>query len=133
MSSIASPVRRAVALAVAAGLVTAGPVLLATSAAAAPAGASHAASDDRRGDHAVFVLTDDPAGNGVIAFSRSGDGSLVRRTTYATGGPGARLDGAVVDPLAPQAALTYDREHGLLYAVNAGSDTVTVFAVRAGG
>jgi DNA-binding beta-propeller fold protein YncE len=34
----------------------------------------------------------------------------------------------VVDHLASQGSLGYDRLHGLLYAVNAGSDTVSVFA-----
>src|SRR5262249_34448372 len=41
------------------------------------------------------------------------------------GGGGA---GSVVDHLASQGSLSYDRLHGLLYAVNAGSDTVSVFA-----
>jgi 6-phosphogluconolactonase (cycloisomerase 2 family) len=40
------------------------------------------------------------------------------------------LDGSVVDHLASQGSLTYDRQAGLLYAVNAGSDTITTFAVR---
>jgi 6-phosphogluconolactonase (cycloisomerase 2 family) len=35
----------------------------------------------------------------------------------------------VVDHLASQGSLAYDREHGLLYAVNAGSNTITVFSV----
>ncbi len=130
MSTTSSPIRRALALAAALGLVTGLPLAVATTAAAAPATTARASSDDGGGGHAVFVLDDDPAGNGVIAFSRARDGSLVRRTTFATGGLGARLDGAVVDPLASQAGLTYDRKHGLLYAVNAGSDSVSVFAVH---
>jgi 6-phosphogluconolactonase (cycloisomerase 2 family) len=36
----------------------------------------------------------------------------------------------VVDHLASQGSLTYDAGHGLLYAVNAGSDTVSVFDVE---
>jgi DNA-binding beta-propeller fold protein YncE len=36
----------------------------------------------------------------------------------------------VVDHTASQGALTYDPLHSLLYAVNAGSNTVSVFAVR---
>jgi 6-phosphogluconolactonase (cycloisomerase 2 family) len=39
------------------------------------------------------------------------------------------LAGSVVDHLASQGSLVYDPDHGLLYAVNAGSDTVSVFAV----
>lgn len=34
-----------------------------------------------------------------------------------------------MDHLASQGSLAYDCEHGLLYAVNAGSDTVTVFSL----
>lgn len=79
---------------------------------------------------AVFVQTNDPAGNSVIAFDRRPDGTLEEAGAYPTGGLGGALDGAVVDRLASQGALTYDRAAGLLYAVNAGSDTVTVFAVR---
>lgn len=79
---------------------------------------------------AVFVQTDNPAGNAVVAFERESDGSLNEADTYPTGGLGGILDGAEVDHLASQGALTYDRPAGLLYAVNAGSDTITVFAVR---
>lgn len=79
---------------------------------------------------AVFVQTDDPAHNAVIAYDRSSDGRLTRTGTYATGGKGAQLAGAVVDPLASQGALTLDRAHDLLFAVNGGSDTVTVFGVH---
>ncbi len=79
---------------------------------------------------AVFVQTNDPAGNSVVAYERSEDGSLDEAGTYPTGGLGGALDGAVVDRLASQGSLTFDRGAGLLYAVNAGSDTVTVFAVR---
>lgn len=39
------------------------------------------------------------------------------------------LAGSVVDHLASQGSLTYDRANRLLYAVNAGSDTITVFGV----
>ena len=39
------------------------------------------------------------------------------------------MTGAAVDFLASQGSLAYDREDGLLYAVNAGTNTVTVFTV----
>jgi DNA-binding beta-propeller fold protein YncE len=79
---------------------------------------------------AVFVQTDNPAGNAVVAYDREADGSLQQAGTYPTGGLGGVLDGAAVDHLASQGSLTLDRDARLLYAVNAGSDTVTVFAVR---
>jgi 6-phosphogluconolactonase (cycloisomerase 2 family) len=78
----------------------------------------------------VFVQTDDPAGNQVVAYHRAADGSLALAATYDTGGKGGALDGSVVDHLASQGSLTYDAEHGLLFAVNAGSNTVSVFSVR---
>jgi hypothetical protein len=78
---------------------------------------------------AVFVQTDNPVANTVVAYDRNPDGSLKQAGSYGTGGRGGVLDGSVVDHLASQGSLTYDRAHGLLYAVNAGSDTLTVFGV----
>ncbi|WP_344445605.1 lactonase family protein, partial [Kitasatospora nipponensis] len=49
---------------------------------------------------------------------------------HPPGARGGRLTGSVVDHLASQGSLAYDERHQLLYAVNAGSDTVTVFAVH---
>jgi DNA-binding beta-propeller fold protein YncE len=79
---------------------------------------------------AVFVQTDNPAGNRVVVYDRGGDGRLHRAADYRTGGLGGVLAGSVVDHLASQGSLTYDRGNRLLYAVNAGSDTITVFGVH---
>ena len=79
---------------------------------------------------AVFVQTDDLKANSVIAFDRGADGRLHRAASYHTGGRGAVVAGAVVDPLASQGSLTLDRRHRLLFAVNGGSDTITVFGVK---
>ena len=78
----------------------------------------------------VFVLTNDAVHNGVTVFSRGLDGRLVQGQTVPTGGRGGSETGAVVDPLASQGSLTYDAHHHLLFAVNAGSDTLSVFRVR---
>jgi len=105
---------------------------LAVAAFAAPAAHASTVShrDFPRGARgAVFVQTDNTAGNAVVAYDRAPDGSLTLAGTYSTGGLGGMLTGSVVDHLASQGSLLYDREHGLLYAVNAGSDTVSVFAV----
>jgi 6-phosphogluconolactonase (cycloisomerase 2 family) len=106
-----------------------GLALAATAMFAVPASASqaHHPSPHRA---AVFVQTDDPGGNAVVAYRRSPDGSLHQRGTYATGGLGGVLAGSVVDHLASQGSLTYDRARGLLYAVNAGSNTITAFTVH---
>jgi 6-phosphogluconolactonase (cycloisomerase 2 family) len=81
-------------------------------------------------DHAVFVQTDNSAGNQVVAYDRSDDGGLTPAGTYNTGGTGGQLTGSVVDHLASQGSLTYDPRAAELYAVNAGSNTVSVFSVR---
>ncbi len=79
---------------------------------------------------AVFVETDNTAGNSVVAYDAAIDGTLTQAGVYATGGLGGVLAGSVVDHTASQGSLVLDREHGLLYAVNAGSNTVTVFDVH---
>lgn len=79
---------------------------------------------------AVFVQTDAVDGNTVVAYDRDATGGLQQAGTYATGGKGGVLTGAVVDNQASQGALTLDRAHHLLYATNAGSNTVTVFGVH---
>ena len=79
--------------------------------------------------HAVFVQTDNLAGNQIVAYDRGEGGSLTPAGSYGTGGLGGALEGSVVDHLASQSSLLYDRQNGLLYAVNAGSDTISVFAV----
>lgn len=108
-----------------AGLVSAaGLTLAAASLVANPAGASTTT------DGAVFVQTDNTAGNAVVAYDRNSDGSLTQAATYATGGVGGVLDGSVVDHTASQGALVLDRERQLLYVVNAGSNTITIFAVQ---
>ena len=97
---------------------------------AAPAFASTAAPSHHYGArHAVFVQTDNTAGNRVVAYNRAADGTLSQAGSYATGGLGGILGGSVVDHTASQGSLTYDPRHALLYAVNAGSNTVSVFAV----
>src|SRR3989440_11894897 len=95
----------------------------------APAALAQAAASGAGADHAVFVQTDDPAGNSIVAYARHDDGTLTYAATYATGGNGGRAAGAAVDPLASQGGLVYDANHGLLLAPNAGSNTVSVFGV----
>jgi 6-phosphogluconolactonase (cycloisomerase 2 family) len=81
------------------------------------------------GERAVFVQTDNPSGNQVVAYDRAPNGTLTWKHTYATGGLGGVLTGSAVDHLASQGSLTYDQRNNLLYAVNAGSNTVSVFSV----
>jgi 6-phosphogluconolactonase (cycloisomerase 2 family) len=97
----------------------------------ANAASTHASSHRYGGSGAaVFVQTDGLAGNAVVAYDRGPGGRLHAAGTYATGGKGGQLDGSVVDHTASQGSLTLDQAHHLLYAVNAGSNTVTVFATQ---
>jgi hypothetical protein len=91
--------------------------------------AAAASATGRSAGHAVFVLTDNTSGNQVVAYDRGEDGSLTQAGTYATGGVGGVLAGSVVDHTASQGSLAYDQSRGLLFAVNAGSSTVSVFRV----
>jgi 6-phosphogluconolactonase (cycloisomerase 2 family) len=91
--------------------------------------ATQAAGNAYGGSGAVFVQTDAVTGNAVAVYDRAAGGTLQAAGTYQTGGLGGVLSGSMVDHLSSQGSLAYDREHGLLYAVNAGSNTVTVFSV----
>jgi hypothetical protein len=81
------------------------------------------------GHGAVFVQTDNASGNQILAYERSGNGQLVNTGTYNTGGNGTDAVGAAVDPLASQGSLTLAENGQVLLAVNAGSDTISVFSV----
>jgi DNA-binding beta-propeller fold protein YncE len=94
-----------------------------------PASAASAQPCPGRAD-AVFVQTDNPAGNTIVAYTRTASGGLQQAGSYPTGGDGGATDGSVVDHLSSEGSLAFDRQAGLLYAVNAGSNTITVFRVR---
>lgn len=76
---------------------------------------------------ALFTQTNDPAGNAVQKFDRAEDGSLTPAGTFATGGVGlASLGGR-------QGAVELSDDEEAVYAINAGSNTVTAFRVRDNG
>jgi 6-phosphogluconolactonase (cycloisomerase 2 family) len=79
-------------------------------------------------EHPVFVQTDNLSGNQVVSYDRADDGTLSFANTYDTGGIGGQLTGSVVDHLASQGSLATDGQ--TLYAVNAGSNTVSAFSVH---
>ena len=79
--------------------------------------------------HALFVQTDSLSGNTILSYSRSGDGSLTLAGSYPTGGLGGQATGSSADPLASQGSLVLTNDGRTLLAVNAGSDSVSVFSV----
>ncbi|MEW1828308.1 beta-propeller fold lactonase family protein [Streptomyces sp. NPDC088196] len=122
-----SRITRAVATAAA---LSAAALFAAPAAIAADAHRSPNSLPQHSGSATVFVQSDNTTANTVAAYARAADGTLTRKGVYSTGGKGGMLPGTVADHLASQGSLAYDRHHQLLYAVNAGSDTVTVFAVH---
>jgi 6-phosphogluconolactonase (cycloisomerase 2 family) len=115
-------------IAAAAALATTAVIASSASAASAPT-ADHQGARLGYAQQAVFVQTDNLSGNAVVAYQRAADGKLSQAGVYWTGGLGGMLTGSVADHLASQGSLTYDAQHSLLYAVNAGSNTVSVFSV----
>jgi 6-phosphogluconolactonase (cycloisomerase 2 family) len=93
---------------------------------------AHAATIDGVGS-AVFVQTNAPGGNSIAAYDRSQDGTLSLDATYPTGGDGGRAAGSSSDPLASQGSLVFEADRSLLFGVNAGSNSVSVFGVRGDG
>lgn len=105
-------------------------VMLAAAVAALAVSAPAQAAEGSDEAGAAFVQTNDPAGNSIDAYRRNGDGSLTFDASYATGGLGGRENGAGSDPLATQGSLRLVAGGRLLVAVNAGSNTISVFAVH---
>lgn len=79
------------------------------------------ASGGGRGDCAVYTLTNSASGNAVAVFDRANDGSLTAEGTVSTGGAGTGAG------LGSQGALILD--DGRLFAVNAGSNTISLLQV----
>lgn len=107
----------------------AGAVGLAVASVAPPSFAATTASVTVQDGGAVFVQTDDLQHNGIVTFTRDADGHLTRTGEVFTGGHGGVEQDVPLDSLASQDSLTYDAAHRLLFAVNAGSNTVTSFRV----
>jgi len=73
---------------------------------------------------AVYTLTNATSGNEVLVYDRSADGSLSFQGAYSTGGLGSGAG------LGSQEAVALSKNNRWLFAVNAGSNEVSVFAVR---
>ena len=73
---------------------------------------------------AVFTIGNDQGGNEVLAFRRGNDGRLQFAGAFATGGRGSG------GGLGSQGALVLSEDGGLLFAVDAGSNEISSFAVH---
>jgi 6-phosphogluconolactonase len=81
---------------------------------------------------AVYVLTNQ-VDNEIVVFSRSADGTLTSAGTFFTGGTGDPvpiLPDPPTDPLASQGALIMSAGNRFLFAVNAGSNQISVMKIK---
>jgi 6-phosphogluconolactonase len=76
---------------------------------------------------AVYVMTNDAAGNEIVIFDRDARGKLTNAHSVPTGRDGS---GGGLDPLGSQGSIVLTRDHRWLLAVNAGSDEISVFRVQ---
>lgn len=100
-------------------------VLMTLMLATAPWASAAVPGDDAPG--AVYTMTNAAAGNEVLVYPRAADGSLGAPVAYATGGLGTG------GGLGNQGAVALTDGNRWLLVVNAGSDTISVFAVRQDG
>ncbi len=76
------------------------------------------------GEGAAFAMTNATKKNEIVRYRRAADGTLTRVGTTSTRGLGIGVD------LDTQGPLRLSQDHKYLYAVNAGSDDVSVFRVN---
>jgi 6-phosphogluconolactonase len=85
---------------------------------------------------AVYTQTNSPAGNEVVVFDRSADGTLQKRQSVSTGGNGSSQSvgcGPGCPILDSQNAVVVSQNGKLVFAVNAGSNTVSSFLETGSG
>jgi 6-phosphogluconolactonase (cycloisomerase 2 family) len=76
---------------------------------------------------AVYTMSNSSTANAVLLFNRSSDGQLSPAGIFPTGGRGSG------GGLGNQGGLAIDDEKGLLFAVNAGSNSISVFRITEDG
>jgi 6-phosphogluconolactonase (cycloisomerase 2 family) len=79
----------------------------------------------------AYTQTNDPAGNRLIVFARLSDGTLKQVQTVKTGGLGGQQDQPGCPGACPildtQGEIASTPDEHLVFAVNAGSDSITSF------
>jgi 6-phosphogluconolactonase (cycloisomerase 2 family) len=83
----------------------------------------------------IYIQTNDPAGNSVLAYRHTGDGNLTQITgsPFSTGGNGVANPMQMLGPDDSDQQLFLTDDHKFLLTVNAGSNTIAVFNVAASG
>jgi len=92
---------------------------------AAVSSAKHDGESGDRSSGAVFVMTNATDKNEIVAYRRAQDGTLTRMEhAVPTRGLGIGVDTDTQGPL------RLSKDHRFLYAVNPGSDNISVFEVK---
>ena len=82
-------------------------------------------------DGAVYAMSNDFTANSIVAYGRGTNGMLTFVGEFATSGQGAMFDGGEgLDPLISAYAVLLTPDNEFLMAVNAGSNSLTVFRVN---
>ena len=68
--------------------------------------------------------------NEVVAFSRTEDGELQQIGVFETGGLGENIRASGANPLASQDPLIVSKDNSFLFAVNAGSESISSFVIN---
>ena len=79
------------------------------------------------GAGAVYAITNAAAGNSVVTYERGGDGALTAAAAFATGGLGSGAG------LGSQGAVIVSDDQRFLFAVNAGSNSISSFRILPDG
>ncbi|MFL6690801.1 MAG: lactonase family protein [Alphaproteobacteria bacterium] len=88
--------------------------------------AANAAQSIVRTNGNVYVLSNQASGNEVLVFHRNYVGHLTFVDSVATGGNGG---GTGPDPLESQNPVVLSKDGSLLFAVNAGSNSISAFRI----
>ena len=75
----------------------------------------------------LYTESNAKGGNIIIEFAQTGNGLLINRNEFASGGRGTG------EALNSQGALCVSRDMNLLFAVNAGSNTISSFRIQPNG
>jgi 6-phosphogluconolactonase (cycloisomerase 2 family) len=73
---------------------------------------------------AVYTMTNSSAGNKIQVYDRASDGKLTMGGSFSTGGKGSGTG------LGSQGAIVLSKGNNWLFAVNAGSNEISVFSVK---
>ena len=110
-------------------LIVAALVALAPTTALAKHGKGH-----KHGSGVVYTETQNPAGNEIVVYRRASNGMLTETARVATGGVGAASTPPFGFPIVDsQGSIELTKNGRLLFAVNAGDDTISSFRVRRHG